>query len=483
VQDIDGFRGAHPKERMPRIMLIVDEFQEFFVEDDPLSQTATLLLDRLVRQGRAFGIHVLLGSQTLGGAYSLARSTLGQVAVRIALQCSESDAHLILSEENTAARLLSRPGEAIYNDANGLVEGNHPFQVAWLSDARRDFYLAQVREIARDAGIETEPPIVFEGHVASDLRRNRALVRLIEACGMESPRVATRGLTLWAGEAVSIKPPTEFTLHPRAGANVLIVGQELDSVQGLLAATFITLAARIPASPRQSWPGGTPIDATGAGPTDAADEQGEKAPACFYLLDGDSDGPGVSPVWERAAAVLPHATRIGGPRDAQSFVSELAGEVSRRGQSDGGNAAPIFLFVSNLAQFRDLRKDDDDFGFSSMHDDKPPSTGRQFAEILRGGPAVGVHVVAWCDTYANLSRWMSSATLREFEVRMAFRMSASDSSNLIDSPAASKLGSHRALLYLADRGTLEKFRPYGPPDDETLEWISGCFQGAQSQID
>ena len=79
------------------------------------------MLDRLVRQGRAFGIHVILGSQTLGGAYSLARSTLGQIAIRVALQCSEADAHLILSEENTAARLLTRPGEAIYNDFNGVL--------------------------------------------------------------------------------------------------------------------------------------------------------------------------------------------------------------------------------------------------------------------------------------------------------------------------------------------------------------------------
>ena len=128
---------------MPRTMLIVDEFQEFFVEDDRISQDAALLLDRLVRQGRAFGIHVLLGSQTLAGTYSLARSTLGQMAVRIALQCSEADAHLILSEDNSAARLLSRPGEAIYNDSNGLIEGNHPFQVVWLPDARREVYSAK----------------------------------------------------------------------------------------------------------------------------------------------------------------------------------------------------------------------------------------------------------------------------------------------------------------------------------------------------
>ena len=119
-------------------------------------------------KGRAFGIHVLLGSQTLAGAYSLARSTIGQMAVRIALQCSESDAHLILSEDNTAARLLSRPGEAIYNDANGLFEGNHPFQVVWLSDHLRESYLERVAALARAKQMSLPTPIIFEGNVAAD---------------------------------------------------------------------------------------------------------------------------------------------------------------------------------------------------------------------------------------------------------------------------------------------------------------------------
>ena len=123
VQDINGYRNAPGTPPLPRILLIVDEFQEFFVEEDKLAQDAALWLDRLVRQGRAFGIHVLLGSQSLGGAFTLARSTLGQMAVRIALQCSETDAHLILSENNIAPRMLSRPGEAIYNDANGAPRG------------------------------------------------------------------------------------------------------------------------------------------------------------------------------------------------------------------------------------------------------------------------------------------------------------------------------------------------------------------------
>ncbi|MHC4948909.1 MAG: FtsK/SpoIIIE domain-containing protein, partial [Planctomycetota bacterium] len=106
VQDLAGFRAAANGEVMPRTLLIVDEFQELFVEDDKIGQDAAMLLDRLVRQGRAFGIHVILGSQTLGGAYSLAKSTMGQMAVRIALQCSESDSYLIFNEDNSAARLL-----------------------------------------------------------------------------------------------------------------------------------------------------------------------------------------------------------------------------------------------------------------------------------------------------------------------------------------------------------------------------------------
>jgi hypothetical protein len=134
VQDVAGYKRAGGTEDIPRTLLIIDEFQEFFVEDDAVAQGASLLFDRIVRQGRAFGIHVLLGSQTLGGAYTLARATLGQMVIRVALQCNEADAYLIMDDNNSAPRLLSRPGEGIYNDAAGAVEGNSPFQVVWLAD-------------------------------------------------------------------------------------------------------------------------------------------------------------------------------------------------------------------------------------------------------------------------------------------------------------------------------------------------------------
>ena len=54
-------------------------------------------------------------------------------------------------------------------------------------------------------------------------------------------------------------------------------------------------------------------------------------------------------------------------------------------------------------------------------------------------------------------------------------MSANDSSNLIDSPAANKLGPMRALVYSEEQGTLEKFRPYALPDKEWLTFVTESF--------
>src|SRR5690606_17565596 len=202
VQDIGAYRRENPTEVMPRTLLIIDEYQEFFSEDDKLGQDAAVLLDRLVRQGRAFGIHVLLGSQTISGSSGLGRSTIGQIAVRVALQTSEADSQMILGDNNSAARLLSRPGEAIYNDAGGLVEGNSPFQVAWLPDDQRDVFLEQVQQRATQQEVRTPEPIVFEGNVPADVRKNRLLADVLAGGSAEgAPRA-------WLGEPVAIKEPT-----------------------------------------------------------------------------------------------------------------------------------------------------------------------------------------------------------------------------------------------------------------------------------
>jgi hypothetical protein len=453
VQDLKGYRNAQPEAVMPRLLLVIDEFQEFFTTDDRIAHDSSLLLDRLVRQGRAFGIHVLLGSQTLAGAYSLARSTLGQMAVRIALQCSESDAHLILSEENSAARLLSRPGEAIYNDANGTFEGNHPFQVVWLSDHERESYLKQLAALSDQRQLSLGAPTIFEGNVAADAADNDLL-----RAALTSP-APTMSPKAWLGAAVAIKDPTSIILRRQAGTNLLIVGQQEDLALGILASSLISLAAqtapRAPAS---------------------ADGNGANGLKSFYILDGTRPDAPDAGFWRRTVQRVTIDAEVVMPRDAAQIVKTMAAEVDRRVASGDQSAEPIFLLIDNLSRFRDLKKVDE-FAVSSFDDDDSPSAGKQLATILREGPAVGVHSLIWCDSYTNLSRWLERNTLRDCDLRALFQMSANDSANLMDSPAASKLGTHMAILYSEEQGQAEKFRPYGVPSQAWLGWVEERLAG------
>ena len=59
-------------------------------------------------------------------------------------------------------------------------------------------------------------------------------------------------------------------------------------------------------------------------------------------------------------------------------------------------------------------------------------------------------------------------------------MNANDSSSLMDSPEASRLGVHRAIFYDEGQGLIEKFRPYGLPSDEYLAWVKQHLRGREA---
>jgi hypothetical protein len=437
-QDLAGYKRTAGHEPLPRSLLLIDEFQEFFTEDDAVAQEASLLLDRIVRQGRAFGIHVILGSQTLGGAYTLARATLGQMVIRIALQCNETDAHLIMDDDNPAPRLLTRPGEGIYNDQAGALAANSPFQIVWLPEEERDAVLDQVNALANKDGGQPPTPIIFEGNAPAEIRDNAELEKLLRSQPSARP-VAARA---WLGAPNSIKGPTEAQFQRQSGSHLLVVGQSAERALSLLAISIVSLAAQYPP------------------------EQVE-----FVILDPHAYDHGDHGFFQRLAAVLPHKIRIGGPAELPALMADLSKELEARGPTSGRDAPEVFLIVHDLQRFKALRPDDE-FRFSMDDDASAGATPSQaLASLLGEGGPVGMHVLAATDTWNNVSRWIPRKLMAEFEMRVLFQMSANDSSNLIDSPAATSLGLHRALFHNEHYGTLETFRPYAMPDDGWLEEI------------
>ncbi len=434
VQDIAGFKREGGKEPMPRSLLMIDEFQELFTEDDKVSQGANVLLDRIVRQGRAFGIHVILGSQTLGGAYTVARTTLGQMVIRVALMCNEADAYLIMDDSNPAPRLLTRPGEGIYNDSAGALEGNSPFQTVWLSDEVRDEYLDKVRQRAVQSGKGYEGPIVYEGDAPADIRENRLLQDLLELDAIK-PTISPR---ICLGAPNSFKGQTEAIFHRQSGNNMLIVGQRDEAALAILSLALVSLAA-----------------------------QYRIGAAEFIIFDGTPPGSQQRAFLERIVRAIPHKVTVAKNSDLNEIMNGLTADMKKRVEEDHGSGAPAtFLLFNGLQKINKLRHEDD-FGYSS--DDAAASPGTQLNNLICEGTSLGFHVIATCDTYNNVNRFFSKKAFSEFEMRVLFQMSANDSANLCDSPKAGTLGLHRALFYNEQEGYLETFRPYALPDDGWIE--------------
>jgi DNA segregation ATPase FtsK/SpoIIIE-like protein len=446
VQDVAGYKRSGGTEPIPRTLLIIDEFQEFFVEDDRIAQSAALLLDRIVRQGRAFGIHVLLGSQTLGGAYTLARATIGQMVVRIALQCNEADAYLIMNEDNPAPRLLSRPGEAIYNDDGGSLQGNSPFQVVWLPDQVRDQWLKTVRDFAeRSAASRLEPaaalalrePIVFEGNAPANVRDNLALRGVLDAPTVRAVSFAR----VWLGAPNSIKGPTEAVFRRQSGNHLLIIGQREEAALGMLAVSLVSLAAQ---HPRES--------------------------ARFLVFDSSPPDSPEAKFIKHVTRVIPHAVRLVRPNELDEAMAELAADQQKRSEDTSMVAPETYLLIHALPKNKKLRFDEE-LSFSMDAAAAATNPGMALNKLITEGAGLGFHVIATCDTYNNVMRMLSRKALSEFEMRVLFQMSANDSASLIDTPQANTLGLHRAILFNGHEGWLETFRPYALPDEAWLEEV------------
>jgi DNA segregation ATPase FtsK/SpoIIIE, S-DNA-T family len=149
VQDLSDYR-VRTKETLPRLLLIIDEFQKLFEEQDEIAVKSGQILEDLARRARAFGIHVIMASQSIHISH-VSPTIYSQFVTRIALQAPEADIAALFGSENTdAASILDRPGEVIYNDGGGLRERNTPGQVALLREAAIPRVLALVNSLAQE---------------------------------------------------------------------------------------------------------------------------------------------------------------------------------------------------------------------------------------------------------------------------------------------------------------------------------------------
>lgn len=117
--DYKSFRKRHPQSHLPRLLVIVDEFQVLLEGSGAMNRLLTL-----AKQGRSFGVHMIFATQTLKG---LNFSEVGtQFRGRIAMHCDEMDSATILGPNNVEAAHIQKP-LAIINTGSGSSKENSKF--------------------------------------------------------------------------------------------------------------------------------------------------------------------------------------------------------------------------------------------------------------------------------------------------------------------------------------------------------------------
>ena len=211
--------------------------------------------------------------------------------------------------------------------------------------------------------------------------------------------------------------------QPQSGNNLLIVGQRDEAALTLIGVSLLALATQYPAGSAQF--------------------------ILFHATDPTSpDAEFMDRILEcRSTSSYPGARH----QDVAKVMNEISTELKTR--SGDGHAATSPRFLSSSTACKNSKNcDRKTTSIFQWADDASVQTGRAVQRVdLRGG-GHGMHVIASVDTLNNVNRFMSRKALSEFEMRVAFQMSANDSASLIDSPKASELGLSPGTVIQRARG-------------------------------
>ncbi|MEE3716247.1 FtsK/SpoIIIE domain-containing protein [Tumidithrix elongata RA019] len=469
ITKVAEYRDKTNGKKMPRILIVIDEFQVLFEDNDSISAELNQIFDTIVKKGRAFGIHLLLASQS-PNIKNITRSVYDLIDLRMAMQMNQNVAAMTLAEGNTdAVDLLDRPGRIIYNADFGRKGSNEIGQVADASTGERKKALRKIQETVQATGYQRPPTdqlVVFDGRHPTRLRNNGLLTVLASADTWLSPadikdvvnesnwRVRDFPSIAWVGEAMQIGYHSRAIFRRRTRSNMLLVGNIEENIFGILGGVLTSLVCC---------------------------HQPQKAE--FHIIDlSDEDDRGSH--WssmtldfrEAFSQFLPitiakdFADRDHQISKAATTLQNISAEFERRKQlreadPDTTNFGASIFFVAaigTLERLNSLRPTVDSRGNPDMSDD-----AKKILAIASQGAELGIHLILWVEGIKTLNQLFAGKeriSLSNFDLRIGLTMPTDDSRALFNETLAASLTKLRA--YFKDEATaanLEKFKPYAVP--------------------
>lgn len=216
IEKIERYRRV-TNNVLPRILVIIDEFQVLLEKRDKLSNKISKSLEKIIREGRKYGISIIFCTQS----YRNIDFDTELITLRIAFNLKEMDSLKVLGTGNDSAAHLTKKGEAIFNNKNGEKDANVVFQAAFTDKIRRyiDFCAEQWSKLD---GVKPKR-FVFDGKAVSNLGSNSDFIESLSKTSINQDHlIAYIGVPMFIREKHSY-----LTFRKAIASNLLICGTDI----------------------------------------------------------------------------------------------------------------------------------------------------------------------------------------------------------------------------------------------------------------
>lgn len=457
---LKGYKQATGKP-LPRILVIMDEFQILFNDSTnrKVAMNCAELTKRIVTEGRAFGIHLLMATQSTKviSDLTLSHGTIEQMRIRIGLKCGENDARYLFSDQNDtkALAMMKGPiGTAVMN-LDYTEQPNIGFRAAYCDDKTQRELLELISKTYADwpSTLQT-----FEGG------RTTGLLEYFESAGIS--RTNTLPVQIHMGTLIKVAPPFAITIDRKKKHNLLICGAN-ERMANMVANDYIVSAIL-------------------------------NENTSVYCIDGDKL------VGDDGSAAFYHTLENASSRfrsaNDRADIIRFINEVFRNYQSwkkQNGDQV-VFVVIKNL-QFLDIVKsmfngeqiDENEFldevseepkadpsnpfaavtnYFETKSNDDGFTVGDKLLKLISDGSGFGIHFVVTSLEYQTVRECMyyGENILTKFPERIIFSLGSNDADNLIENVSVSGLRDNTVYFTDGVKNTFQ-MKPYVMPSNSQLQ--------------
>jgi Cdc6-like AAA superfamily ATPase len=439
---------------LPRILVIMDEFQILFNDaaNRKVAMNCAELTKRLVTEGRAFGIHLLMATQTTKviSELTLSHGIIEQMRVRIGLKCGEDDVRYLFGDRNDAKALemMKGPlGTAVMN-LEYMESSNIGLRAAYCAKEKQEEYLSLIAEKYADSTAATQ---IFEG--------NRT-VEFVDYMSQNKMGLTDESaIKVHLGFLIKVAPPFVMAFDRRRRHNLLICGANERMAENL--ANLCMFSALLNTN------------------TDV------------YCLDGESliGESTSSELYECLAGFSPRFAAAKSRLEIVAVINDVHEIYS--GRKKNGEMKNTLVVIKNM-QFLDLIKkmfkgesvDESEFtdaaatttdsfasgsafdfgmsggGFGSLS----MSVSEKLLQLIDDGSNYGIFFIVSALEYQSVKENMyyGENVLSKFPERIVFALGNNDADNLIDGVAVSSLRDN-TVFYSDGIKSAFQLKPYTMP--------------------